>query len=65
MLSLLAAVMLASSPTPSSLSLLALEDGPAHSARLLVAQAPETGIQEVPVPSTPFRTGAWMRASRS
>ncbi|AFE06655.1 hypothetical protein COCOR_05916 [Corallococcus coralloides DSM 2259] len=53
MLSLLAAVLLASAPATPSLSLLP-EDVPTHSARLLVAQAPEAGVQEVPVPSTPF-----------
>ncbi|MBN9683487.1 MULTISPECIES: hypothetical protein [unclassified Corallococcus] len=54
MLSLLATVLLASAPVTASLSLLTPEDAPAHSARLLVAQAAETGVQEVPVPSTPF-----------
>jgi hypothetical protein len=57
MLSLLAAVLLASAPATSSLSLLTPEDGSAHSARLLVAQAPESGTQEVPFPATPFPDG--------
>ncbi|MHA7632920.1 hypothetical protein [Corallococcus sp. M7] len=54
MLSLLATVLLASAPVTPSLSLLTPEDTPAHSARLLVAQAPEPGVQEIPAPSTPF-----------
>ncbi|MBN8226560.1 hypothetical protein JYK02_03450 [Corallococcus macrosporus] len=54
MLSLLAAVLLASAPTSPSLSLLTPEDGPAHSARLLGAQqAPVVGAPE----STPFPDG--------
>lgn len=51
MLSLLAAVVLASAPVSPSLSLLDPGEGPAHSARLLVAQAPEAGASEIPTPA--------------
>ncbi|GMT96804.1 hypothetical protein KH5H1_09230 [Corallococcus caeni] len=57
MLSLLAAVLLSSAPVSPSLSLLAPEDGPAHSARLLVAQAPAADAQEVPFPASSFPDG--------
>ncbi|RKH56904.1 hypothetical protein [Corallococcus aberystwythensis] len=58
MLSLLAAVLLSSAPASSSLSLLTPDEGPAHSARLLVAQAPAAGAEEeVPSPATAFPDG--------
>ncbi|WP_375760948.1 hypothetical protein [Corallococcus exercitus] len=57
MVSLLAAVLLASAPMSPSLSLLTPEDGPAHSARLLVARQAPTGAQENAFPATPFPDG--------
>ncbi|NOK20387.1 hypothetical protein [Corallococcus carmarthensis] len=57
MLSLLAAVLLASAPASPALSLLTPEDGRALSARLLVAQSPAVGEQEVPFPVSSFPDG--------
>jgi hypothetical protein len=50
MVSLVAAVLLAAAPAPTSPSLLRPESGPHLSARLLVAQAPPDAPAEAPMP---------------